>query len=140
MARLVKALVVRIPVFAELTEMARSTISNRSTKLFTFSGLYHATVTLLAGKPEESFGNKLNLAVDFWTEVARHVPEWERARAREVTTAEVRHTYVHAHALGLAALGRAGRTLLERHPSAWRQKLGKRGGQQTGSAIVRELP
>ena len=37
-------------VFEGMTEMARSKISNRSLKLFTFSGIYHATKILLSQK------------------------------------------------------------------------------------------
>jgi len=122
-ARLVKAVVGRIPVFAELTEMSRSTISNRSAKLFTFSGIYHATVLLLSGKQQEAFGIRLTLATDFWSEVAKHVPDWQRARAHEVSTAELRKTCVHAHAIALAGLARAGKTLLEQFPDSWREKL-----------------
>jgi DNA sulfur modification protein DndB len=122
-ARLVKAVVARIPVFSELTEMSRSTISNRSAKLFTFSGIYHATVLLLSGKQGQGFGNRLALATDFWSEVAKQVPDWERARMHEVSTAELRKTCVHAHAIALAGLARAGKTLLEKFPDSWRQKL-----------------
>jgi len=125
MARLVKAMVARIPIFADLTEMSRSTISNRSAKLFTFSGIYHATVPLLSGKQNDGFGARLALATDFWSEVAKHIPDWERAHVRKVTTAELRKTYVHAHALALAGLARMGKALFEAAPTDWRTKLKK---------------
>jgi DNA sulfur modification protein DndB len=123
MARLVKGLVARIPIFAELTEMNRSTISNRSAKLFTFSGIYHATVVLLSGKQRERFGTRLTIATEFWSEVVKQVPDWQRVRAHQVSTAEMRKTRVHAHAIALAGLARAGKTLLERFPDCWREKL-----------------
>jgi DNA sulfur modification protein DndB len=123
LARLVKAMVARVPVFAQLTEMSRSTISNRSAKLFTFSGIYHATVALLAGRQDEGFGSRLALAVDFWSEVAKHIPDWERARTGKVSTAELRQGYVHAHALALAALARVGKALLALNRASWRARL-----------------
>jgi DNA sulfur modification protein DndB len=123
LARLVKALVSKIPVFVDLTEMARSTISNRSTKLFTFSGIYHATAILLSGKQEEPFKAKLTLATDFWSEVAKRIPDWKKALEGQTSTAELRKNCVHAHAIGLAALARAGKTLVEEYPGSWRQKL-----------------
>src|SRR5580700_11210783 len=43
----------RVPTFTDLTETQRSTISNRSIKLFTLSGIYHATQILLS-KQEHS--------------------------------------------------------------------------------------
>jgi DNA sulfur modification protein DndB len=123
LARLVKALIVRVAVFHEQTEMARSTISNRSSKLFTFSGIYHATAFLLSGAKEEPFSAKLSLATDFWSEVANRIPDWHLAKDRKVTTAKLRKAYLHAHALALAAVARAGKSLLERYPGSWRQKL-----------------
>jgi DNA sulfur modification protein DndB len=123
LARLVKALVARVPVFTELTEMARSTISNRSSKLFTFSGLYHATTILLSDRQQEGFSARLTIAAEFWSEVAKNIPDWERARKSQVTTAELRRSYVHAHAIGLAAMARAAKSLLVKYPGSWRKKL-----------------
>src|SRR5215469_5092233 len=42
-AQVAKVLLHKVPVFSDLTETERSTISNRSIKLFTLSGIYHAT-------------------------------------------------------------------------------------------------
>jgi len=123
LARLVKALLTRVPIFTELTEMARSTISNRSSKLFTFSGLYHATAILLSDRGQENFSVRLALAADFWSEVARNIPDWQSAKDSKVPTSELRRGYVHAHALALAALARAGKALLAKYPRTWRKKL-----------------
>lgn len=123
MARLTKALVGQVAVFAGLTEMLRSTISNRSVKLFTLSGIYHATKILLAQKQDLAFSAKLSLAVAFWEEVAKQIPAWQQARAGETSPAELRRRYIHAHALALAALARAGSALLEKYPGSWKQKL-----------------
>jgi len=123
LARLVKALLTKVPVFTDLTEMVRSTISNRSSKLFTFSGLYHATATLLMERAQEPFGMRLALAADFWSEVAKQIPDWQRAKEHKVTTAELRRDYVHAHALALAALARTGKALLAMGLGSWRRRL-----------------
>jgi DNA sulfur modification protein DndB len=123
LARLVKALVARVEVFTDLTEMARSTISNRSTKLFTFSGIYHATRILLSGRQQEPFSARLALATDFWSEVTKYMPDWQHAKDHKVSTAHLRQTVVHAHAIGLAALARTGKGLLDKFPKSWRPKL-----------------
>src|SRR5208283_4064813 len=104
-----------------MTETVRSTISNRSFKLFTLSGIYHATGILLAGKQEQSYDDRLALAVDFWSEVSRQIPDWRRAKAREVSPADLRKTYVHAHAIALASLARAGKSLLKMRNRSWKR-------------------
>jgi DNA sulfur modification protein DndB len=124
-AQIAKALLQKVPVFTDLTATERSTISNRSIKLFTLSGIYHATQTLLAGRADESFDTKVGVAGEFWSEVAKHVPDWGLAKERKVSAADLRRDYVHAHTLALAALARAGADLLSKHPRNWKQKLAK---------------
>ena len=123
MALIAKELIKRVDAFEGMTEMVRSKISNRSLKLFTLSGIYHATEILLSQKSKASFAEKLALATQFWTEVANQIPDWSRAKRREISPAELRATRVHSHAIALAALARAGRALLEIDPGKWRRKL-----------------
>jgi DNA sulfur modification protein DndB len=122
-ALVTKTLLQKVPVFTELTENQRSTISNRSIKLFTLSGIYHATQTLLAGQKGKPLEAKLDLAAAFWNEVARHIGDWGLARERKVSAADLRRDYIHAHTLALSALARAGKALLDKHPGDWKQRL-----------------
>jgi DNA sulfur modification protein DndB len=92
-------------------------------KLFTLSGIYHATGILLAHHQKVPFADKLAVATRFWTEVADQIPDWGRAKRREVSPAELRATCVHSHAIALSALARAGRALLEMDPGKWRRRL-----------------
>ena len=59
LALITKEVVKRVEVFEGMTEMVRSKISNRSLKLFTFSGIYHATKILLSQKQGIPFAEKL---------------------------------------------------------------------------------
>jgi DNA sulfur modification protein DndB len=123
LARLTREMVERVDVFAGMTETARSTISNRSLKLFTLSGMYHANRTLLAGRRDDPHERRLNLTVTYWNEVASHIPAWRHAKARKISPAELRRNLIHAHALALAALARVGRYLFEYHPTDWKARL-----------------
>ena len=120
-----KALLRRVPVFTELTELERSTISNRSLKLFTLSGIYSATRSLLSGMELDTADKRLDVAADYWCEVARQIPDWQLAKERKVSPADLRRDYIHAHTLGLAGLGRAGNTLIRSFPADWKPHLGK---------------
>jgi DNA sulfur modification protein DndB len=79
----------------------------------------------LAGREQESLEARLETAAEFWTEVSEHIPDWQLARERKVSAADLRSEYIHSHTLALSALARAGATLLARHPRDWRQKLTK---------------
>ena len=124
-AQVTKILLQRVPIFVDLTESQRSTISNRSIKLFTLSGIYHATQILLAGLDEQPLESQIEVAATFWNEVAGHISDWDLAKQRKVSAAELRRDYVHAHGLALAALARAGNALLRLHPQDWKRRLAK---------------
>lgn len=124
LARLTRQMIKQVAVFSESTEMARTTISNRSRKLFTLSAIYHATTTLLAERKHDSFEANLMTAVDFWNEVAKRIPDWGRAARGEISPAELRKHCVHAHGIALSALARAGRSLIQQYPKTWHRKLG----------------
>jgi DNA sulfur modification protein DndB len=124
-ALITKTLLQKVPVFTDLTEAQRSTISNRSIKLFTLSGIYHATQVLLVGQEKEPLEARIELAASFWSEVAKQISDWGLAKERKVSAAELRRDYIHAHTLALAALARAGRDLLAKHPRDWKQRLSR---------------
>ena len=63
------------------------------------------------------------MAAEFWIEVGQRIPAWQLAKEHKVATADLRRDYIHAHALALAAIARAGNQLLTRFPRNWKAKL-----------------
>lgn len=122
-ARLTKLAVLKVPLFRDLTEMERSTLSPRSRKLFTLSALYSATGALLARMEERPTHERQELAAAFWEEVARYFPEWQQVHERKITAAEVRRDLLHSHGVILQALGRVGNSLLHDQPTSWKKPL-----------------
>jgi len=124
LAQLARRIVEEVSYFRGLTELEKTTISNRSVKLFTLSSLFMATRELLGkGKGAEISDKEAKLAISFWCEVGRHMPDWERAARREVIPAELRREFVHAHGIALHALAIAGAQLIALHPSDWQKRL-----------------
>lgn len=124
-AQLAKEVVERVSAFNGLTEVERSTISNRSIKLFTLSGIHNATHALLQGLDLKSRDEQAALAAEYWTEVARQIPDWGLAKDRKVSAADLRRDFVHSHTLALASLARVGNALLAAHRSDWKPRLKK---------------
>lgn len=122
-ARLTKLALLKLPLFKDLTEMERSTLSARSRKLFTLSALYSANRALLARMDEASVQDRHELATAFWEEVAKHFLEWRQVHAREMAAAEVRRDLLHSHGIVLLALGRVGNALLREQPKTWKKTL-----------------
>ena len=126
MARLSHKLSCEIQAFKGMTEMAKSSISNRSRKLFTLSSIYQATKRLLQKKDGEPISpEEQNLAFIFWQTVATNIPDWGDAINRKISPSELRSDYVHAHGIALQALAIAGCSLIKKYPQDWQRKLAK---------------
>ncbi len=124
LAELARYVMMNVPVFKDLTEIEKTTISNRSPKLFTLSSIYQATQALLRkGRKDSVTDNERDLAVTFWIEISNMIPDWYMAKRHEVTCASLRENYVHAHGVILQALGIAGSELVAQFPEDWRLYL-----------------
>jgi len=125
LARLCKKIADQVPVFVELIEIEKSSLSNRSNKLFTLSSLYQATKSLLSvnqkvGRfPEKSE----TAAIQYWTEVSKHMPFWQLVKEGKAAAYDLRRNYVNVHGIVLQALGTAGRALLDEYPDSWKERL-----------------
>ena len=117
-------MVKEVNAFSRLTEMEKSSISNRSTKLFTLSAIKNASKALLSkGKGDSVDQAEKELAASFWSVVAENMPDWQLALEKKVASAELREQYVHAHAVILQALGNIGSDLLVRPKGQWSKIL-----------------
>lgn len=123
-SELARHLAGQIEPFIGLTELEKSSISALSNKLFTLSSIKQATKALLGKDPKD--GDPLEnraIAVGYWQAVYKVMPDWQLAARKEVSPAQLRLEYIHAHGIGLHALGQLGRTLLAQHPDDWQSKL-----------------
>lgn len=124
MAGMVRNLVQRVPVFDGHTELEKTTISNRSTKIFTLSNIYQATQMLLRkNKKDPVFEEDEILAYEFWMEMATHIPEWQQIADGDVVAVTLRENYLHVHGVALKAMGIAGADLLKHYPNDWQTRL-----------------
>lgn len=124
-ARFVLELAGTLSIFKGFTELEKTTISNRSIKMFTLSSLYQGTQELLNKKKKikSVSSEEKNLAYEFWIEITLNIPHWEQLINNKVLSSELRTEFVHAHGLALHALGIMGHTLIEQHPDDWKQQL-----------------
>lgn len=121
---LARHLVKRVEVFSRMTELEKSSLSHRSSKLFTLSAIKNASKVLLRkGKQDHIALDEKNLAVDYWSEVSEQMPDWLRAKNKELSTADLRDNYIHAHGVMLQAMGIVGADLIVRQPQEWKKAL-----------------
>lgn len=116
-ASIARHLSMKSPIFRDLIETERSSLSPRSRKLFTLSALNFATVELLGDEEMRDFAAASVKSMEFWTAIGEQMPEWALVRQSKMTSGEVRRDFIHSHAIVLQALGRVGRALYELTPA-----------------------
>lgn len=124
LSQLARKLIATVAIFRGLTETEKTTISNRSIKLFTLSSIYQGTRALL-NKPRNGriSSQEEILTIDFWTEVSKFIPEWQLAQQKKVSAAELRRDYIHSHGIALHTLGIVGSSLIAAEPKRWKERL-----------------
>ena len=124
LAKLVRQLIVEVPIFKDLTELEKTSISNRSSKLFTLNSIYQATGVLLRRSGRDSLEEgALRMAREYWIELGATLPEWSQVQRGQLRSHTLRSNSVLAHGVTLQALGRVGGDLLKSCPDEWRQRL-----------------
>ena len=126
MSQLSRELVCQVPIFGNgFTELEKTSVSNRSTKIFTLNAIYQSTRALLSRNRHESLkpADK-ELAVTYWTKLSELIPEWRMVIQKQISPAELRQRYIHVHGVVLHALGIVGRTLIQQSQS-WQHEIAK---------------
>ncbi|MGX5203214.1 DNA sulfur modification protein DndB [Aliikangiella sp. IMCC44632] len=113
-----------VRIFSRLTELEKSSISNRSTKLFTLSAIKNSNKALLSvGKNQIIDAAQKEAAVEYWNEVAANMPDWQEALNKTVSTSHLREQYVHSHGVMLQAMGNIGADMLCLPKTKWKAAL-----------------
>ncbi|HBJ33216.1 MAG TPA: hypothetical protein DDZ51_00335 [Planctomycetaceae bacterium] len=120
-ANITREVIANVPAFKDSIEMGKTTISNRSKNLFTFSALYQANEVLLSNQSDLQIDDKINHAIEFWQTIQDAMPDW----TSETPRVDLRKQTVHAHGVTLCAIATFGTAVIARYPKTWKQKLGK---------------
>lgn len=111
LAEVGKLVALKSEAFSGMVELERSTLSERSRKLFTLSALCSATSDFLGSKEFKTPDVAAIEAIKFWDELARYIPEWQLVKKSKMTAGEIRRDFVHSHGVLLQAFGRVGAAL-----------------------------
>lgn len=115
--------------FQGMVEMEKTTLAERSKKLFTLSAIHSGCVELLGACLDGVVSNEfvadkqIKICCEFWEQVALQIPEWQLVKQSKLSAGEVRRDYIHSHAITLQALGVVGAQLLSERPKTWKKDL-----------------
>jgi DNA sulfur modification protein DndB len=124
-SQMIQRVIEKTTIFRDNIEMGKSSISNRSTKLFTLSSVYRANRALIGKERKDSHVEKEDdeIAATYWNEITQHIQEWKQFLRKAITSSELRYKTIIVHGIALHALGILGSTLIREYPSSWSEKL-----------------
>lgn len=115
------SMIEKVPVFKELTEKEKVSLESKSTKLFTLAALYDANAELLKGYDDNDIPTNAGLLINYWTEVAKHMPDWGKVLNGQKLATELRQGRISSHSTVLRALGGLGVDLMASED--WKARL-----------------
>ena len=120
--RITMACVEEVPLFKDRIDKERVSLSVRSARFATLSGLQQANVQLLGNLPENipeaEVEDMRSLAIDFWVRLTDLVVPWRGILEGDTKPQHARQMYVSSYALSLWALGFAGGAARAAHDDA----------------------
>jgi DNA sulfur modification protein DndB len=111
--------------FKGIVELEKTTLSERSRKLFTLSALEGAIRELFTAQELDDLDSAKIKCVQYWELMSEFFGQWAVVLEGNVSAGEVRKNYIHCHAVTLQALGRVGRQLYASNPKMLRSELQK---------------
>ncbi len=122
-AKLSRSVIQSTPLLLSLVDFTRSSIAAGSAKLFAFSNMHTATMTLVNSAGIQATPEDPALIVEFWQHIINNMPDWLAAARGEVCPSKLRREMVHAHGVALEAIAIAGARAINEAPSTWRDLL-----------------
>lgn len=123
LAKSIRLIILKSPLFKEVVEMEKTTLSLRSKELFTLSAIFTSSKELVKNFGESELENLSEIIETFWRVLPQYFPEWVKVKERKITAGQVREQYIHSHGVVLQALGRLGNTLLQTNRHEWERGL-----------------
>lgn len=111
--------------FKGIVEMEKTTLSERSRKLFTLSAIEGSMRELFNDEELDDLSSAKLKCIEYWEMVSELFSNWTSVRDGTVSAGETRTSYIHCHAVTLQALGRIGRQLYALNPKKLRSELQK---------------
>ena len=122
-AQITKIVVIKSNTFGDLVEMEKSSLGQRSRKLFTLSAIHYANNALLNGLGLSDSEEAEDLSIRYWNELGKYIKEWCLVKNSKITSGDVRQDFVHCHAILLQAMGVLGNALLKLSKTEQKKRL-----------------
>jgi DNA sulfur modification protein DndB len=121
-SREVLKIINNVILFHGKIELEKTSISKRSAKLFTLSGLYSASLhTLKSTKDAEELAQRTDFLIDYWTYLSEIIKPWSDVLSSNLPTWQFREDFVCSHGILLEVFGMILKLLLGKQN--WQQEI-----------------
>jgi len=124
LSRKVLELINDVKFFRGRIEKEKTSLSNRTTKLFTLSAIYSANRHILTNSNGNVRSTDIfNFAVQYWNALFEQIIPWQEVSAKKISSCEFRKVYTCAHGVLLEAFGKIGRWIEMAEVKNWKRKI-----------------
>ena len=111
-ALVTKMVVEQVPFFRKYTDKEKDNLGKFSSKLFTLNTIYDANKRILKISDSETAANQF--VIDFWTDVAKYMREWNEMDKGYLSKKDLRESYISTQGVTIHALGKLGHHILNK--------------------------
>ena len=125
MAKISRLIAIKADAFKGLVEMEKSSLSERSGKLFTLSAIHTGCQALLEPLKINDYETAHKICEEYWNEVAKQFDDWKQVQNSKILSSDVRQEKMHTHAISLQSFGIIGSQLLKNNKQDWKKIISK---------------
>jgi len=116
-----------IEILKNRVELEKTSLSNRSSKLFTLSNIYQASYDLLDYKEKNKriTSDMKETCIKFWNVLDENIQEWQLIKSKKIHPIDLRNNYISSHGVTLQAIARVAKELKGNFPNSWFDELSK---------------
>ncbi|HEY9696973.1 MAG TPA: DNA sulfur modification protein DndB, partial [Trichocoleus sp.] len=107
-----------VEVLKRYTDMERTSVAAKSSKLFTLNGIDAANQALFS-TTFIPFEEQVRVGIRFWEAVFTHMKDWQDVFERRVAASDIRQNTVSGHAITLIAIGHFGNMFIKSLQTNW---------------------
>jgi DNA sulfur modification protein DndB len=126
MAMITKEVISSIPLLSRYTDKERVSLSKNSPKILALNHIFNTNLKLIGKtKGDEITSLEEEFIKEFWTSLTESIVEWNLVFKKEMTTRELRTSFIVGHGVFIEAMGLVGNFLKNYYEKDWQDYMKK---------------
>lgn len=126
LALITKDIIANTPLLARYTDKERVSLSKNSPKILALNHIFNTNLRLLGkSKGDKITDSDEEFLKEFWLVLCNSIMEWNYVMQKEITTRDLRATFIVGHGVFIEAIGLVGNYLRTYHDGDWKNYISK---------------